>query len=63
MPLGLKTHVVYPLKYLVVIGELNTGLTFFGPFDGQADAGRWATENLRTDVPYRVYTMHNVEGR
>ncbi len=63
MPIELKTHVVYPIKCLVVTGELDTGFTFFGPFDGLRAAGEWATRNLRTNIPYRVHNFYDVRGR
>jgi len=57
---GRKTHTVYPLKYIVVTGELTTGFQFYGPFESVAKAGQWATSQLKVGDFYRVHNLHEV---
>jgi len=57
---GRATHTVYPIKYMVVTGELTSGFIFYGPFDSMDVARQWAGSNLRTDTFYRVHNMHDV---
>ena len=59
---GRVKHTVYPIKYMVVTGELTTGFTFYGPFDTMDKAGQWATANLRAGTFHRVHTMYDVGG-
>lgn len=60
---GRTSHTVYPVKYLLVTGELTTGFQFYGPFDSVAAAGQWATVNLKPGTPHRVHNMSDVRGR
>ncbi len=55
-----KTHVTYPLKYLLITGELTTGFRFYGPFDSVEKAGRWATNNLKPGEFHRVHDLYDV---
>ena len=57
---GRVNHTVYPIKYMVVTGELTTGFTFYGPFDTLDKAGQWATVNLRAGTFHRVHNMYDV---
>ncbi len=58
---GRVTNTVYPVKYMVVTGELPTGFIFYGPFETTARADRWARLNLRSDTFYRVHNMFDVK--
>lgn len=55
-----KTHVTYPLKYLLITGELTTGFRFYGPFDSVEKAGRWATDNLKVGEFHRIHDLCDV---
>ncbi len=57
---GRVTHTVFPVKHMVVTGELTTGFRFYGPFDTLTAAGRWATANLKPGTPHRVHDMFDV---
>lgn len=57
---GRVTNTVYPIRYMVVTGELPTGFLFYGPFETTIRADRWATLNLKTGTFYRVHNMFDV---
>jgi hypothetical protein len=57
---GRTSHTVYPIKYLLVTGDLTTGFQFYGPFATVASAGQWATRNLKPGTPHRVHNMYDV---
>lgn len=57
---GRTSHTVYPVKHLLVTGELTTGFQFYGPFDSVAAAGQWATDHLKPGTPHRVHDMFDV---
>ncbi len=59
---GRVTNTVYPIKYMVVTGELTTGFVFYGPFDSVAATERWATHNLKRGTPHRVHNMFDVRN-
>jgi hypothetical protein len=59
---GRITNTVYPIKYMVVTGELTTGFVFYGPFDSLSKAGQWATYNLKDGLPHRVHSIFDVRG-
>ena len=58
----LKTHISYPVKYLLATGELTTGFTSYGPFDGSRKAYQWAEANLKVGEYCRVVTMNEVRS-
>ncbi len=57
---GRKTHTVYPVKYMVVVGDLNSGFQFYGPFKDVHAADKWATDNLRVGMRCNVYPLFDV---
>ncbi len=57
---GRETNTIYPVRYMVVTGELPTGFTFYGPFETTARADQWATINLKAGAFYRVHNMFDV---
>ncbi len=59
---GRVSRTVYPIKYLVVTGELTTGFQFYGPFNTRDAAGQWATGNLKSGLPHRVHDMFDVRN-
>jgi len=59
---GRVSHTVYPIKYMVVTGELTTGFTFYGPFETINKAGQWATTNLKSGTFHRVHNMYDVRN-
>lgn len=61
-PSGRTTHTMYPVKHILVTGELTTGFQFYGPFDTVAEAGQWATYNLRPGTAHRVHDMYYIGG-
>ena len=54
-----KTHVVYPVKFQVVIGSITTGFHFWGPFNLRIEAGRWALANL-TSKEIKTYVIEPI---
>lgn len=60
-PSGRTTHIVYPVKHILVTGELTTGFQFYGPFDTVAGAGQWATDNLKDGLPRRIHDINVVD--
>lgn len=60
---GRKSHTVYPVKFLVTTGSLETGFTFYGPFDHPTTAREWAKENLTEDTSFSVYNLQNVKDK
>jgi hypothetical protein len=59
---GRSTNTVYPVKYMVALGDLRSGFSFYGPFRTVADADGWADANLRSGNAYRVYNMFDVRS-
>lgn len=59
---GRVSRIVYPIRYLVVTGELTTGFQFYGPFNTRDAAGQWATGNLKSGLPHRVHDMFDVRN-
>ncbi len=57
---GRSTHTVYPVKFLVTTGSLESGFTFYGPFDHPTTAREWARTNLMMDTPFSVFNLQNV---
>lgn len=62
-PDGRISRTVYPVNHLLVTGALTTGFIFYGPFDTVAEAGQWATDNLRAGEFYRVHDIQHVRTR
>ena len=62
-PDGRTSNTVYPVKHMLVTGELTTGFQFYGPFDTVAKAGQWATDNLRPGTAHRVHDIFYVGER
>lgn len=60
--IGRTTHTVFPIKHMLVTGELTTGFQFYGPFDTVFAAGQWATKNLKPGTPHRVHNMYDVRN-
>lgn len=54
---GRNTHTVYPIKYMVAVGGLSEGFHFYGPFTEDKFAARWAYNNLKRGIEYRVYSI------
>jgi len=59
---GRVTNTVYPIRYMVVTGELTTGFQFYGPFNTVAAAGQWATTNLKVGTLHRVHNIFDVRS-
>ncbi len=59
-PAALKTHVSYPVKYLLVTGSLTTGFTFYGPFGTPHAASSWAEANIKAGEFCNVIDMKEV---
>ena len=59
---GRKTHTVYPVKYMVAVGDLTQGFQFYGPFDTCERARVWgsANLNLKAATAYHVYPIFDV---
>jgi hypothetical protein len=47
---------------MVVTGELTVGFQFYGPFDTVAEAGQWASANIKEGTPRRVHDFHDVRS-
>ena len=60
-PPRLGTNTMYPVKHLVVTGELTTGFKFYGPFESVPKAGQWAVANLKDGLPYRIHNLFEVK--
>jgi len=56
----LRSHTVYPQKWMVVTGGLSMGFKFYGPFENAAKANLWADANLKDGDLYRIYTLNEV---
>ena len=57
---GRVTSTVYPIKYMVVLGDMERGFTFYGPFVTIDRAHKWAILNLRTGTPHDIHRMYDV---
>ena len=59
---GRKTHTVYPVHYMVAVGDLTQGFQFYGPFDTCERARVWgsANLNLKSATAYHVYPIFDV---
>ena len=60
-----STHVVYPTKAMVSVGNLDAGYEFYGPFDGPIAAALWLNANLTATelVSSEVHPLHFVENK
>ncbi len=57
---GRVTNTVYPVKYMVAIGDLFQGFQFYGPFTEDKFAAHWAQNNLKCRAEYRIYPIFDV---
>ena len=57
---GRVSHTVYPVKYMVAVGDLSKGFQFYGPFTEDKFAARWAYNNFQRGTDYRVYPIFDV---
>lgn len=57
---GRATHTVYPVKYMVAVGDLTKGFQFYGPFTEDKYAARWAYNNLKRGTTYQVHSLFDV---
>ena len=57
---GRVTHTVYPVKYMVAVGDLTQGFQFYGPFTEDKFAARWVHNNFQRGIEYRVYSIFDV---
>ena len=55
-----STRIAYPLKYLVITGDLTNGFDFYGSFDTTSEADRWASSNLKKSIVYKIYPLKHV---
>ena len=53
-----KSRTVLKVQYMVVTGELTTGLAFYGPFPAHETANKWALDNLKGNVAYEIHDIH-----
>lgn len=58
----LKTHTVYPVRFMVVVGELHDGFRMYGGFESFEKAQTWAQENMKRE-DWHVTAYHKVEKR
>jgi len=56
---GRVKHTIYPVKYMVVTGDLTTGFQFYGPFDTVEKAEEWAAHGLKVGV-WNLLQLFNV---
>lgn len=57
---GRVTHTVYPVRYMVAVGDLSGGFQFYGPFTEVTSAARWIYNNLKRGTESRVYSLFDV---
>ncbi len=55
-----RTHTVYPVKCLLVTGDLMSGFKFYGSFDSKEKARQWAGDHLRKEAPYLLHDILDV---
>jgi hypothetical protein len=55
-----KTHVMYPLRFMVVTGNLPTGFRFYGMFDTHSEAQNWVDKNLRSELLASIHSIRKV---
>ncbi len=60
---NLKSHIVHPTLYMVGVGGVHNGYSFYGPFSGPGIATQWGDENLLDGVEFNIYTMTDVRQR
>ncbi len=53
-----KDHRVMPVRYMLVVGTITEGLTFYGPFDGVEDAKEWSQEHLLVGTQVGLNPMY-----
>lgn len=60
-----STHVIYPTKVILSVGDLHLGYEFYGPFDGPIAANEWRIENLTPAevLASEVHPLHFVEEK
>jgi len=60
--IGLKSHVIPHVQYMVVAGRIDRGLSFYGPFESMPQAYDWAGEYLDDDCAQEVIPLHTPSG-
>lgn len=59
---GRTTHTVHPILYMVAVGGLSEGFQFYGTFTEDKYAARWAYNNLKRGIEYRVYPIFDTRN-
>lgn len=59
---GRIAHTVYPVKFMVVTGELTTGFEFYGLFDTVDKAEKWAATSIKVGTVFRIHNMSDVRN-
>lgn len=54
---NLAGHVVFPTLYFIGIGGIQSGIKFYGPFEGPGDAQLWGNEHIRDGRTWKIHDM------
>ena len=57
----MKHNTIYPKRYIVSVGDLMTGYTFYGPFSTHDKAWSWTVDNMHVGTVIKIVPMFDVK--